>query len=74
MTEQMGSSQFGWGQAPTNPPEPRMCPGNEHEADGSTFRVSQDDLPNMVALVDCEKGGATADVQPQTSDFKEWEL
>lgn len=60
--------------ANTEPLEPRSCADGEHEPDPDTFRVSEEDKPNLVALVDCEKCGATADTQPQLEDWVGWEL
>ena len=51
-----------------------LCAPDQHEADPETFRVSEEDKPYMVALVDCAKCGATADVQPATADFSQWKV
>ncbi len=62
--------------AALQPPEARICAPGEHVADASTFRVSHEDLPAMVALVDCEMCGATGANKNgglASSDFADWE-
>ncbi len=62
--------------AALQPPEPRICAPGEHVADPGTFRVSEEDRPHMVALVDCEMCGATGANKNGglvSSDFADWE-
>ena len=60
--------------AALEPPEPQLCAPGEHSPDPATFRVSEEDRPNMVALANCEMCGAVGDLQPSTGDFDRWEL
>ncbi len=59
-------------EAHLQPREPRLCAPGEHEPDGRTLTVSDEDKPNCIVSVECARCGLTGWYEPLPGDWYDW--